>query len=418
MGLNVAAVAPRAVSRLRRLSRNVFVLGWVSLLTDLASEMLYPILPLFVVGSLGASPAILGLIDGVAEGGGSILRWLAGAFSDRYRRRKPFIVAGYSISAASKPLMGLAALAVGWPLYFAGKCLDRLGKSVRTSARDALIADSTDANVRGLAFGVHRAMDTAGAVLGPLCVLITLLLKPDFPLHWLFFIALAPGACSALLAALAVRDVAHEARAQAKPPFRSEPQSRRQAILQRFPARLWHLIAAAAIFALGSSSDAFLLLRCNELGLSFAQVVLAYVLFNVVYTLSAAPLGGLSDRFGRKPVIAAGWIIYALVYLGFALTHSSRAPWILMSIYGLYWALTEGVTKAFVADVVRAHQRAGAIGLFYTASGVMQFLASLLAGILWNERWFDTLLAPFALGAICAALAIPIILTVPISKRD
>ncbi len=392
------------MNKLRRVGRNVFVLGGVSLLTDLASEMLYPIIPLFLTGTLGASPAIMGLIDGVAEGGSSILRWLAGAYSDRFRTRKPFIVAGYSISAISKPLMGFAAYAIGWPIFFAGRALDRLGKSVRTSARDALIADSTPADVRGLAFGVHRAMDTVGAVIGPLFVLLILLFRPDFPLQWLFFIALAPGACSALLAAVAVRDIPHEAHPTAKP----------QAILQRYPSRLWHLIAAAGIFSLGGSSDAFLLLRCREIGFSLPQVILVYVLFNVVYSVSAAPLGGLSDRFGRKRVVAAGWTIYAIVYLGFALTRSSSAPWLLMGIYGLYHAMTEGVTKAFVTDVVPAHQRAGAIGLFYTVIGLSTFLASFVAGALWDQRWFGgALLAPFALGAMCAALAVPMILTVP-----
>lgn len=397
------------MNKLRRVGRNVFVLGWVSLLTDLASEMLYPILPIFLVGTLGVSPAILGLIDGIAEGGSSILRWLVGAYSDRLQRRKPFVVAGYSISAISKPLMGLAAHVIGWPIFFAGRGLDRLGKSVRTSARDALIADSTPADVRGLAFGIHRAMDTIGAVLGPLFVLLILLVRPDFPLQWLFFIALVPGACSALLAAVAVRDVPHV----------TDPTSKPRAILQRYPRRLWHLITAAGIFSLGGSSDAFLLLRCNEIGFTLPQVILVYVLFNVVYSISATPLGGLSDRYGRKTVVAAGWTIYAIVYLGFALTESTIAPWILLGIYGLYQAMTEGVTKAFVTDVVPAHQRAGAIGLFYTITGLSMFVASFIAGAVWDQRWLGgTLLAPFALGAICAALAVPVVLSVPNIKRQ
>src|SRR5579859_4982712 len=168
--------------QIRGITRNVVVLGLVSFFTDVASEMLYPLIPLFLVGALGASPALLGLIDGVAEGGSSILRWLAGAVSDRYRRRKPFVVAGYSISALSKPLMGLAALAGGWPVFFIGRCADRLGKSIRTSARDALIADSTEPQHRGVAFGLHRAMDTAGAVVGPLIALLILLERPQTPL--------------------------------------------------------------------------------------------------------------------------------------------------------------------------------------------------------------------------------------------
>jgi MFS family permease len=398
---------PASRRGLRGLSRNVFVLGWVSLLTDMASEMLYPVLPLFITGTLGASPAVLGLIDGVAEGGSSVLRWVAGAFSDRFRKRKPFVVAGYSISAISKPLMGLAAYAIGWPLLFAGRLLDRTGKSIRTGARDALIADSTDPAQRGLAFGLHRAMDTAGAVLGPLLALAIITIKPNVPLAWLFFVALVPGALSALLAQVAVKDIPHEAHADAAPP----------PILQSYPRPLWHLIGAVALFALGNSSDAFLILRSKELGLSFAQVILAFAGYNVIYALAATPLGGLSDRIGRKPVVAAGWIVYALVYLGFAASRSSAAPWGLLAIYGLYQAMTEGVTKALISDVVSKDQRAGAIGLFYTVAGLGQFLASVIAGALWNHH-IAGLHAPFVVGAVAAMLAVPVVLTVPGARSE
>lgn len=398
---------PAAPKGLLGLSRNVIVLGWVSLLTDMASEMLYPVLPLFIVGTLGASPAILGLIDGVAEGGSSVLRWVAGAFSDRFRKRKPFVVAGYSISAMSKPLMGLAAFALGWPLLFAGRLLDRTGKSIRTGARDALIADSTEPAQRGLAFGLHRAMDTTGAVLGPLLALAIITIKPNMPLAWLFFVALGPGAASAALAAVAVKDIPHAPRADAKPPR----------IFQSYPRPLWHLIAAMALFSLGNSSDAFLILRSKELGLSFAQVILAFASYNVIYALAATPLGGLSDRIGRKPVVAAGWLVYGLVYLGFAATRSSRAPWVLLATYGLYQAMTEGVTKAMISDVVSKDQRAGAIGLFYTIAGLGQFLASLMAGALWPHRWAG-FHAPFVVGALAATVAVPVVLTVRVGRAE
>jgi MFS family permease len=387
----------------RGITRNVVVLGAVSFFTDVASEMLYPVIPLFLVGTLGASPALLGIIDGIAEGGSSILRWLAGAMSDRFHRRKPFVTAGYTISALSKPVMGLAAVAGGWPLFLLGRSVDRLGKSIRTSARDALIADSTEPQYRGVAFGLHRAMDTCGAVLGPLLALLIAVMRPGTPLQWLFFIALVPGLISLLLAFLAVRDIPHEANPAAKPP----------PILQRFPRPLWHLIAAAALFSLGNSSDSFLILRSSELGLSFPKVILAFTLYNVVYALGAMPLGKLSDRIGRKPVVVAGWIVYAAVYLGFSAAKSSTAPWILLGVYGLYQALTEGVTKALIADVVPKHQRAGAIGLFYTATGVGQLLASVAAGALWQVRLFHgSLMASFLIGAICAAAAVPLIATV------
>lgn len=389
------------------LSRNVFVLGWVSFFTDLASEMLYPVMPLFVTGVLGASPAVLGVIEGVAEGGSSILRWLAGAVSDRFRKRKPFIVAGYGLSACAKPLMGLAAFLAGWPLFFAGRALDRLGKSVRTSARDALIADSTHPSQRGLAFGVHRAMDTLGAVAGPLVTLSVLMLWPRVPLAWLFFIAFVPGMLSGLLAWLAVRDVPHEPKPLGEPP---------PPILQAYPRALWHVIAATAIFSLGNSSDAFLILRSQELGLSFAQVILAFALYNVVYSLAAIPLGRLSDRVGRRPVIITGWLVYAAVYSGFAAARTPLAPFILFPAYGLYQALTEGVTKALVADVVAKDQRAGAIGLFYTVAGLGQLAASILAGGVWHLRFGGVLHAPFVVGTIFALAAVPLIATVRIER--
>lgn len=395
--------------RIRGVPRNVVVLGLVSFFADLASEMLYPVMPLFLVGTLGASPALLGLIDGIAEGGSSVLRWLAGAMSDRFRRRKPFVVVGYTISALSKPVMGLAATAGGWPLFLLGRSTDRLGKSIRTSARDALIADSTEPQYRGVAFGLHRAMDTCGAVLGPLLAVLIVVARPDTPLQWLFFVALLPGLLSALLAFLAVRDVPHEAHADAKSP----------PILQKFPRPLWHLIAAATLFSLGNSSDSFLILRSTELGLTFPQVILAFALYNAVYALGALPLGKLSDRIGRKPVVITGWLVYAAVYFGFSVAKSASAPWVLLATYGLYQALTEGVTKALIADVVPQHQRAGAIGLFYTATGVGQLVASVLAGALWHVRLFDgSVMGSFVLGSACAALAVPLVVCVRVARKS
>lgn len=393
--------------RIRGISRNVLVLGGVSFLTDLASEMLYPVMPLFLVGTLGASPALLGLIDGVAEGGSTILRWVAGAFSDRFRRRKPFVVAGYGVSALSKPLMGLAAYAMGWPLYLIGRSTDRLGKSIRTSARDALIADSTDAAFRGAAFGLHRAMDTAGAVAGPLLALLIVLLKPDFPLAWLFFIALVPGLLSTVLAWSAVRDIPHVVTVGAgKPP----------PLIQSFPKPFWHLLAAAAIFSIGNSTDSFLILRSKELGLTFPQVILAFTLYNAVYAFSALPLGKLSDSVGRKKVIVTGWLCYAAVYFGFATARSWSAAWVLLALYGLYQAMTEGVLKAMISDIVPKHQRAGAIGLFYTVAGAGQFAASVIAGSLWGVRIVnDSLMVAFVVGGLSAVLAIPLIATVKVA---
>jgi len=386
----------------------VILLGWVIFCTDLATEMLYPIMPLFLTSVLGASPAVLGFIDGVAEGISSGLRWIGGALSDRFRSRKPFVVAGYSISAFSKPLMGLAKFAGGWPMFFAGRCADRLGKSIRTSARDALIVDSTPPEIRGAAFGVHRAMDSAGAVIGPLSALGILVLWPKISLAWLFFIALAPGLASALLAMLTLKDVPHEAHPTAKPP----------PLLQNYPSALWLLILANFIFSIGNSTDSFLILRSREIGLGFRAIVLAYALYNAVYALTSYPLGRVSDRIGRKPVIITGWIIYSAVYFGFASSRSTLAPWLLLASYGLYQAFTEGITKAMIGDVVSKEQRAGAIGLYYTLAGVGQLIASLLAGYAWSIRLFSgQWMLAFLIGSVCALLAIPVILLVPL-RRD
>ena len=390
--------------RLRGITRNVLALGWVSFFTDLASEMLYPLIPLFVVGPLGASPALLGLIEGIAEGISSGLRWIGGAMSDRFRRRKPFVFIGYAVSAFSKPLMGLAAIVGGWPLFLAGRAADRLGKSVRTAARDALIADSTEPQYRGIAFGFHRAMDTCGAILGPLAALAILHFAPGVPLQWVFVIAVLPGLVSALLVLTAVRDIPHPiGSAHLKSP----------ALLQHFPAPFWLLLAANAVFSLGNSSDSFLILRSKELGLSTSQVILAFALYNTIYAIVATPLGHLSDRIGRKPVMIGGWLVYAGVYAGFAFVHAPLGPWILLGIYGLFQAMTEGISKAMVSDVVSPQQRAGAIGLYHTASGLGQLAASLIAGFTWNLRFFDgTAMAPFIIGAAFALLAIPLIASV------
>lgn len=396
--------------RIRGLSRNVVVLGWVSLLTDLASEMLYPIIPIFLVTYLGASTEVLGLIEGVAEGGTSILRWLAGAFSDRFRRRKPFVVAGYGLSAISKPVMGAARYAGGWPLFFVGRASDRIGKSIRTSARDALIAESTAPEHRGLAFGFHRAMDTCGAILGPLAALLILWIWPTFPLQWLFFVAVVPGLGSVIVAGGAAREIPHEPRPDAGPP----------PLWQSYGSSLWLLILAAGVFALGNSSDSFLILRSNQLGMGFRMVILAYVAFNAVYALSAAPLGKLSDRIGRKPVIIAGWLVYALVYGGFAFAHSKSAPWGLLAVYGLYQALTEGVTKAMISDLVTATQRAGAIGMFYTVTGCCQLAANLITGALWREVHVSGhyVLLGLLPGMAAPLVAIPLLLAVRGERRD
>jgi MFS family permease len=379
--------------RPRGISRNVFALGWVSFFTDLASEMLYPVIPLFLIGTLGASPAVLGLVDGIAEGISSGLRWITGAISDRWRRRKPAIFLGYLVSAISKPVMGLGAIG-GWPIFLIGRTADRLGKSIRTSPRDALIADSTEEEYRGKAFGFHRAMDTGGAILGPLVALAVIGAMagfgPTFAARWeggrdsiahlplarLFYFSVVPGVISAGIVLAFVREIRPKETGSGKPP----------AIFQSFPAHFWKLIAANAVFSLGNSSDTFLILRSGEMGLGFGAIILAYVMYNAIFAGTATPLGALSDRVPRKYVMAVGWAAYAGVYLGFAVWGWVGAPWVLLAVYGIYQAMTDGVGKALVSDLVPSEQRAGAMGLFYTVSGVGQLIASLVAGWIWMIR--------------------------------
>jgi MFS family permease len=410
-----------------RIPRNVWLLGCVSFFTDVASEMLYPVIPLFLTASLGASPAVLGLVDGLAEGIGSGLRWLGGALSDKLGKRKPFIFAGYGISALSKPVMGAAAVAMGWPLFLIGRCADRLGKSIRTSSRDALIAASTEPAIRGYAFGFHRMMDTAGAVTGPLIALLVICLLAgthatfsagwgahaeqstlhDLPFKWLFFGAIVPGIVSVLCISI-VKEI---------PPKESDERTNRS-IFQPFGAEVWRLVLATFVFSLGNSSDTFLILRSSQLGLGFGWIVLLYAMYNVVYAAASTPLGKLSDKIGQKPIIIAGWLIYALVYLGFATMHATWAPWILLGVYGLYQAMTDGVTKAMVSNLAPDYQRAGAMGLVNTASGFGQLIASVVAGSIWSYAIFGgRMMLPFVIGAAMALAAVPIIASVHKSPR-
>jgi MFS family permease len=410
-----------------KLPRNVLILGWVSLFNDAASEMLYPIMPLFITATLGASPTVLGLIDGSAEGLGACLRWVGGVLSDRLRKRKIFVFLGYTISALAKPIMGISAFALGWPIFMAGRCADRLGKAARNAPRDALIAASAPANARGWAFGYQRAMDTVGAVIGPLIALSVIIaltscqtafsgewktgsdaLK-NLPLKWLFFIALIP-AIAAVLCVSFVKEIAPQGKTKTggKPP----------PIFQTYPKRLWLLIAAVFVFSLGNSSDTFLILRSSQVGLSFGWIILLYAMYNIVYAAVAGPAGKLSDKIGRKPLLIGGWFIYAIVYAGFAMLHASWTPWLFLGIYGFYQGMTDGVTSALISDTVPDEKRAGAIGLFYTITGIGQFAASLLAGAVYKISLFNGKLhLPFAIGSACALAAIPMLALPEISEQ-
>ena len=381
---------------------NVLILGLVSLLTDVSSEMIYPLLPLFLTSVLGAGPAFLGVIEGVAESTAALLKLVSGIWSDRVRRRKRLVLGGYGLSALARPLV---ALATGPLAVLAIRFTDRIGKGVRTSPRDALIADSVAPQLRGRAYGFHRSMDHAGALLGPLLA-TALLATWTQNLRVIFALAAIPGFLAVLLIVLKVREAA-----PAEGFLRGNGSFLRN--LPRGPMRRFLLILL--LFTLGNSTDAFLLLRAGDLGVSAVAIPLLWAFFHVVKMASVYPFGALSDRLGRRGMILAGWGVYALAYLGFGRASSEWQIWALFAFYGLFYGLTEGTEKALLADMVPAEQRGSAFGWYHCAIGIGALPASLLFGWLWQQFGVA---AAFDLGAGLAGLAALLLwLLVPAPKR-
>ena len=402
-----------------RLSGTVIALGFVSLLTDISSEMVYTQIPLFLTGVLGAGPQFVGLIEGIAESAASLLKLLSGWISDQYGQRKPLAALGYAFGAISKPLMATAHL---WQSVLAFRFLDRVGKGLRTAPRDALIAETTPKELRGRAFGLHRTMDTTGAVLGPLLGAF-FLSRRHGPLgenlRALFLFAGLFGLAAVVVICFAVREPKRiEKETPAPPVLPVAPIDSAPAALSvpapvppRSLRQKWELLSpeyrrflwVALLFNLGNSSDAFLILRARGLGFTPLQILLLYAVFNVVEALLGYSAGRFSDKVGRKPLITAGYFLFAVVYLGLALTSSKGAIVCLFLLYGGYYTLTQGTQRAFAADMADSNQRATQIGAYHTVVGLALLPASLIAGQLfaWNPA------APFALGAVtafCAAL--------------
>jgi MFS family permease len=374
---------------------NVIILGIASFLTDVSTEMVYPLLPLYLTSArIGASPAIVGLIEGLAESLASLLRVFSGAWSDRIQQRKPIAILGYSFSTMGKVLLFLSTT---WLLVLAGRITDRFGKGIRTAPRDALIADSTPADKRGNAFGLHRAFDSAGASLGVIFAYVLFVtLKDDF--SFVFLVSIIP-AILGVLALFFVREklAPRPATVVSKEPWWKNFRVRWHAL----DRRLKIFLVIIFIFALGNSSNEFLLLRAKNLGWDDATVILMYLTFNIVYTIVSWPAGRLSDRVGRKRLLVLGYLTYGIVYLGFAIT-TPVALWGLFAIYGIYIALTEGVEKAFVSDIAPKDLRATLIGLHATFTGIGLLPASLFAGFLWDAFGPQ---ATFYFGGAMGALA-------------
>jgi MFS family permease len=389
---------PYGSGPLAGLTPNVVRLGLVSLLTDVSSEMLYPLVPIFLTAVLGAPMVIVGIIEGVAEATASLLRTVSGRLSDLSGRRRPYVMAGYWVSAVAKPLIAFAA---GWPLVLAARVGDRFGKGLRDSARDALLADSVHPDYLGRAFGWHRAMDTLGAVIGPLLA-IGLVQAAGGNLRAIFLLSFVPGALGAGLV-FAVRE-------------RGRRGSRPQAAgigYRALPEVFRGYLIAWGSFAVANSSDVFLLLRAKQLGYTTTLVIGLYAFYNLVYALASPGLGRLSDELGRKKVLVGGLGAFALVYLGFAVASRPWQLWVLFTTYGLYTAATDGVGKALAVDLVPAAVRASAIGLLGTVTGLATLAASSIAGLLWTALgpW-----AAFGYGALGALAGCVLLVRLPVPK--
>jgi MFS family permease len=388
-------------SNLRRLPRNIWVVTVTSFLTDVSSEMIFNLVPLFLANVLKAGTAVIGLIDGLAETTASLMKIYTGALSDRLGQRKWLTVLGYAISTVSKPFLYITNT---WGGVLGVRVADRFGKGVRTAPRDALVADSIDEKQRGLAFGLHRAGDTAGAFLGILIAAVIVwltergaadLTRSTFQI--LVLASIVPAVLAVLILALGVKETG--VRSQSKVPVLS---------LKGMDTRFKLFMLVLVLFTLGNSSDAFIILLGQNRGLNVLHILLMLMTFNLIYAVLSGPLGALSDKIGRRRLIVGGWIAYGLVYLGFGLSHTGWQVWALYGLYGVYYAAAEGTGKAFIADLVTPERRGTAYGLYNAAIGLTAFPASLIAGLLWQGAFGWTGFgpaAPFFFGAGLALLA-------------
>jgi MFS family permease len=386
--------------RQKRIGRNVYALSAVSFFTDASSEMIYPLLPVFLTTVLGASAESLGVIEGAAETTAALLKLASGWWSDRVKRRKPLVALGYGLAAATRPLVAIAQTATH---VLAIRVVDRVGKGIRGAPRDALIADSVEPSVRGKAFGIQRTSDHAGAVLGPL-IAFAVLNWWHTPLRTVFWLAAIPGAIAVAIAVFVVREE------------RSDGDDRAAAIHPRapLPKRFWGALGAITLFTLGNSTDAFLLLRATQLGVPVAMAPILWAMLHVVKSTSSTPGGVLSDRVGRKPAVVAGWMIYAVVYLLFARATAAWHVWALFAVYGLYFGLAEGPERALVADLVPGGKRGTAYGWYNLSIGIAALPASIIFGLIWDHA---SPASAFIFGAALAGLAAICLAAVPATPR-
>ncbi len=385
----------------KKIPRNVFLLGLVSFFNDLASEMIYPIIPLFLTTVLHASIPVVGFIEGFAESTAALTKYFFGTYSDYLKKRKMFVIGGYFLGAISKGLIGLAAF---WPMVLLARFTDKIGKGMRTAPRDSLLLENATPENKGFIFGFHRAFDSLGAVFGPLLALVILyFLKENLRLT--FFIAMIPAFIAVLLLVVLVKE-------------RKKPQEEKRQFVKidwkLLSPRLKLFLLISFLFSLGNSSDVFLLLQAKNLGLTTTLVVLVYVLYNISQTVFATPLGSLSDKIGAKKVFAGGLVVFSLVYLMFGIIKTPFYLWFLFPIYGVYIAATDGVSKAYISQFIKKEQSGTFFGAYYTLTALAKFFASFIGGILWNT--FSPQ-ATFLFGSVMAFLAFLVFITLNKSSK-
>lgn len=381
-----------------KLRPQVILLGLVSLLNDSASEMIYPILPIFLTMTLGATPFDVGMIEGLADAVASILKYFAGSWSDRLTRRRPLISSGYALAAGSRALI---AAAVAWPWVLAARLIDRTGKGIRSAPRDALISDVTPVEQRGRAYGFHRALDHTGAIVGPLMAML-LLQGFHLQMRTVFYIAVIPGFIAVFLLLTLLKE-------DPKPP----KESTSGAPAPPLPGRFWAALGAISLFSLANSSDAFLLLQASAAGVSTAMLPLLWAAHHVIKALFSTRAGALSDRMDRRTLLVIGWLVYAAIYFAFPVAHSMRSFFILFILYAIPFTLTEGAERAWISTMVPAEARGKSFGLYYLATGIFVLAGTLIFGLLY-ERVSHA--AAFSTGAAIAVIAALFVLFTPAAR--